>query len=227
MGDIKTMFESVGGEFCLPIEQLSQRLDNIDAFIFDWDGVFNPGIKYGDQGSPFAEGDSMGTNLIRLAYWLNHDRKLPISAIITGAVNAGTEYFANRECFDMVIRGFTNKQYSWDIFLKEFNIAPERVMYVFDDVLDIPIASQCGVRFMIRQTASPAFEEYMKARSMCDYITGHKGGEGAVRELCELILKLQGNYEQVIDTRTEYAEEGYLAYLADRKAVTPKFISRT
>ena len=224
MQDIRNAFEAVGGEFVISIEELAEKFSRIRAFVFDWDGVFNEGVKFGDQGSPFSETDSMGTNLLRLAHWLNHDQQMPLCGIITGAVNAGTDYFARREGFDFVIRGFTDKSHSWNILLKEFNVAPDEVMYVFDDVLDLPIARACGLRFLVRQSSSPAFRDYVIDNELCDYITAHRGGQGAVREVAELLLELQEMYTNVLEVRTAYSPELYGQYLAARKAGEPRII---
>ena len=223
--DTRDLFESIGGDFITPIEQIANRLGYINAFIFDWDGVFNEGVKFGDQGSPFAEIDSMGTNLVRLAYWLQNERQMPVCGIITGAVNAGTEYFVNREGFHFVIRGFTDKSLAWQMFQDRFDIPPEQVLYVFDDVLDLPIARQCGLRMMIGNSASPAFRDYCERHELCDYITGHRGGQGAVREAMELLLMLNGMYDQAVNTRIEYAEDGYLEYLDARSSIEPIHIT--
>lgn len=225
MRETRELFESIGGEFVTPIGELAERLGEINAFIFDWDGVFNEGVKYGDQGSPFAEIDSMGTNLIRLAYWLQNDGKMPVCGVITGAVNAGTEYIVRREHFDFIIRGFTNKRKSWQHFLEMFDLPPQQVMYVFDDVLDLPIAAECGLRFLVGNRASPAFRSYCIDHDLCDYITGCQGGEGAVREISELILEIWGMYHRVLDIRTEYSDEEYGKYLDARQAINPRFIS--
>ena len=63
-----------GGEFVASPRDLQHRLQNIRAFIFDWDGVFNNGAKTGAGGSGFDEADAMGTNLLRFGFWLlNND----------------------------------------------------------------------------------------------------------------------------------------------------------
>ena len=216
-------FVLAGAHLNCSVSDIREKLDKVKVFLFDWDGVFNPGVKYGDKGSPFAEADSMGTNLLRLGYWLRHNEQLPIAGILTGAVNEGAEYFAKRECLDVCMRGFNNKRQAWDTFLQTYKVEPDEVAYVFDDVIDLPVAEQCGLRICIRRTSSPAFQEYVIENDLCDYITAHEGGSGAVREMCEFLLAVGNSYEEVVKVRTEYGDT-YRRYLAQRKATETKVI---
>ena len=61
------IFESEGGEFITPPFVLMEKLKNIKAIVFDWDGVFNEGVKGGGNHSGFSEIDSMGTNMLRFS----------------------------------------------------------------------------------------------------------------------------------------------------------------
>ncbi len=205
-----------GAHLNVSVAEIREKLNDIHAYLFDWDGVFNSGEKFGDLGSPFSEADSMGTNLLRLGYWLRHDGKMPVTGIITGAVNEGVDYFAKRECLDVCIRGYTDKQIAWEHFLDNFDIEPHQVAFVFDDVIDLPIAKECGLRFCVNRKASPAFRQYVIDNQLCDYMTASTGGEGAVREVCEFILSVQGQYDEVVDARMAYLDDGYRAYLEDR-----------
>ena len=51
------------------------------------DGVFNNGMKTGEQGSLFSDVDAMGTNMLRFNYYLNNNKTIPLSFIITGSNN--------------------------------------------------------------------------------------------------------------------------------------------
>lgn len=216
-------FILAGAHLNCSVADIREKLSRIRVFLFDWDGVFNKGEKYGDKGSPFAEADSMGTNLLRLGYWLSHDREMPIAGILTGAVNQGAEYFAKRECMDVCLRGFNNKREAWALFLETFQVRPEEVAYVFDDVIDLPIAEACGLRICIKRTSSPAFEQYVISEDLCDYITAHEGGNGAVRETCEFLMAVGGVYENAVETRTEYGET-YRNYLSQRKQIETRIL---
>ena len=219
MTNLIQTFVLEGAHLNASIADIRKRLEDIRAFIFDWDGVFNKGEKFGRQGSPFAEPDSMGTNLLRLGYWLANNRTLPIAGIITGAVNEGVDYFAERECLDVCMRGFNDKRIAWQKLLETFDLEPHQVAYVYDDVIDLPIAGACGLRFCVRRNASPAFMQYVTEHNLCEYITANPGGEGAVREVCEFMLAVMGRYDEVVQVRSAYADDDYKAYLAQRKEI--------
>mgnify|MGYP001551495611 CR=1 FL=1 len=212
-----------GAHLNCSVAEIREKLEHIRIFLFDWDGVFNKGEKYGDKGSPFAEADSMGTNLLRLGHWLRKDGQMPMAGILTGAVNQGAEYFAKRECMDVCLRGFNNKMDAWSLLLETFNIGPEEVAYVYDDVIDLPIAEACGLRICVRRTSSPAFEEYVIGQNLCDYITAHEGGAGAVRETCEFLLAVSGIYEEAVQVRMAYGET-YRNYISMRKAIDTRVL---
>ena len=99
---------------------------------------------------------------------------------------------------------------------------PHEVAYVFDDVLDLSIGSVCGVRILVGRSGSPLFTDHRIKGGLVDYITGAKGGDYAVREACELLIGLYGNYDEVISNRTHYAEH-YRNYLSQRRAVATQF----
>ena len=181
---------------------------------FDWDGVFNDGSKTGDSGSSFNEADSMGTNLIRFGYWLQY-KKLPFTAIITGEQNTSAINLSEREHFNAIYLKTRNKAAALEHLEKQFNITPNQIAYCFDDVLDLPIAKVCGLRFLIRRAGSPLFANHAKQQQLCDYISGQQGGMHAVREICELILGLSGQFENVIEKRCEFGDD-YRTYLEMR-----------
>jgi 3-deoxy-D-manno-octulosonate 8-phosphate phosphatase (KDO 8-P phosphatase) len=211
-----------GGVFATPVAEIAGRLQTVDTFLFDWDGVFNNGFKQGESGSSFSEIDSMGTNLLRFGYWLLHKR-LPFFGIITGERNPAAVALTEREHFNAVYFKTRNKLAALDHLQQQFNIAPQQIAYGFDDVLDLSLAAQCGLRFLVARKASPLFNQYAKDRQLCDYITGQSGDTHAVREICELLLGLMGQYEQVVELRSVF-DTKYKAYLDIRDSgVTKKF----
>ena len=105
IAEIESLFSGLGADFHLPGEELHSRLTNVRAFVFDWDGVFNSGAKDDGATSTFSEPDSMGTNLLRYAYW-RANGALPICAVVSGAVNATAESFVHREHFNNAYCGF-------------------------------------------------------------------------------------------------------------------------
>lgn len=216
--EIKKIFEKQGGEFISSPSFISERLKNIKAYIFDWDGVFNTGTKTDNSGSPFSEVDSMGTNLLRFGYWLANNHQLPLVGIITGENNQTAIHLARRENFHHIYFNFKNKALAFEHFMATFGLKPDEVAFLFDDILDIPIAINCGLRFMINREGSPLFRNFVLKNSCADYISGQTGGHFAVREISELVLGLSDQFEKALKERIEFSPL-YAEYLGQRKLI--------
>ena len=65
--------------------------------------------------------------------------------------------------------------------------------FIGDDLPDLPVLKKVGVSIAVRDA-----EETVKKH--VDIVTNAKGGEGAVREICEAILKAKGLWEDIIDS---------------------------
>lgn len=217
MKQITNIFEAAGGRFITPPESIIKKLPGIKAFVFDWDGVFNKGKKgLGIPGS-YSEADSMGTNMLRFSGWLQHNREMPVMAVITGQANPAALELAQREHFNAVYQKALDKNIALNHIVKNWDMKPEEVAYIFDDIPDLPLAEKCGLRFMIQRKASPLFAGYAINGNYCDYISGREGGDHAVREIAELILGLTDSFEKVIQERIRFSET-YQAYLEQRNA---------
>ena len=218
---VEEQFKQIGGEFLLPFNIFRERLKKVKVFLFDWDCVFNDGIKSGAGGSPFSEADSMGINLLRFGYYLTHS-KLPHTGIITGENNGPAFYLAKREHFDTVHFKFKHKVDALEHLAKHYNVSAEEVAFVFDDVLDVALAKEVALRLMVRRDSSPLFEEYTRSKGICDYIAGNAGKDHAVREVCELMIGAAYDYDKVVDSRVAFAED-YQSYLSERSEVKTSF----
>lgn len=197
--------------------EVADRLKNAKAFIFDWDGVFNNGFKQGQAGSGFNEVDSMGTNLLRFSHFLKN-KQLPLTAIISGEKNESAQFFANREHFDFAFYKIAHKIDALNFICKEKNIDPKEVVYFFDDVLDLSIAKICGLRIMIGKKATTLFTNYCIKNNLVDYVTANDGMNHGVREACEMLMTLNGNFDEALSIRTDYLEP-YVTYINKRNAL--------
>jgi 3-deoxy-D-manno-octulosonate 8-phosphate phosphatase (KDO 8-P phosphatase) len=137
-----------GGEFVSPPSLFVEKMKSIRVVLFDWDGVFNDGFKRGEEGSIFSEVDAMGTNLLRYALW-RANGAVPVSAIMTGENNPSAVLFAKRENFTAVFTGTKNKGKAFQLFCDQYKCTPSQVLFFGDDVLDLEVARQCGVRIVI------------------------------------------------------------------------------
>lgn len=196
---------------------LADRLRRISAIVLDWDGVFNRGEKAQGASSGFTEADSMGINMLRYAIW-RRDRRLPAVAIITGEQNASAEAFARRERFDSIYFGVKDKSEAIAHYRKSGSRAPREIACIFDDINDLAMATDCGVRVLVRRAASVLLQSHVVSRQLCDYVTASESGEHAVREVAELLLGLMGVFEEVVESRCAH-DQAYRAYFDARQRV--------
>ena len=209
---VAKMFAAAGGRFLTKPTALAGRLGAVRALLFDWDGVFTDGRG----GSGFAEADSMGVNLLRFGFWLR-DGKLPPAAIVSGRENPAALEFGDREHLHAVYTGVGDKRTALGHFRDAYRLAPDQVAAVFDDVNDLAVARECGVRILVHRPGGPLFRRSVAAGKLCDYVTANPGSACAVREAAELMLGLMGMFEAVIDARVA-SNPSYREYFAQRQS---------
>lgn len=219
---IETTFTNIGGQFITPVNALTEKLSRVRAVVFDWDGVFNDGTKTGSGSSPYSEVDSMGTNLLRFGLWLHHGQQMPVTAIITGVTNTMANHLAGREHFQACYSQAKHKVDVLHHLLNQHGLKPHEVAFFFDDALDLSVAEVVGVRVMIRRSANPLLTKYVVNNGFVDYLTGHQSGQFAVREGCEMLLGLLGQFEPVMLERLRYRPV-YDRYYSERQALPSAF----
>ena len=215
--EIEQLFTTAGGVFYTPMDDLAVKLQSVTAFIFDWDGVFNDGRKGTMSSSGFTETDSMGVNLLRFSYWKDRGT-LPFTAIITGEENPDSKKFVEREHFNALFRKVKDKGKILSQLREEQKLDTKNIAYFYDDVLDLAIAKECGISICIKTNASLLLKEYITKNSLCDFRTANTAGMNGVREACELLIGMRGNYDDILQERIEYSEV-YQKYFAERQNV--------
>jgi len=215
------IFTENGGKFITPASQLISKLRNCKALLFDWDGVFNSGEK-GGMPSSFNEVDSMGINMLRFGYFMLMG-KIPYTAVVTGETNQAGFKWAKRERFDNVFYQLKNKVDLIPILKLQHGIEPDEILFAFDDVLDLSLATVCGVRFLVNRKANPLFNAYCIKNNLCDYLTYSSGGQNAIREICEVALDGLGMFESTIEERISF-HGSYKDFLADKMSKETQFL---
>jgi 3-deoxy-D-manno-octulosonate 8-phosphate phosphatase (KDO 8-P phosphatase) len=218
--DLEKTFTGLGGTFVIPSEEIRASLTGIRLFIFDWDGVFNDGIKTGESGSTFSEIDSMGINMLRFSYYLKYKR-IPLVFIITGMNNYSALEFSKREHFDGIFMNLKNKRSGLDSICETFKVTPDDAAFFFDDVIDLEVARKCKLALFVDNKSNPLLLNYIKLNNIASYITGSPAGHHAVREICELLVGLNGNYDQAVTLRSGFSGE-YEEYLRTRNEIVTK-----
>lgn len=160
------------------------NFSKIKLIILDNDGVLTDGkIIYDNnklESKNFNAKDGLGIKLLQFS-----DIKL---AIITGRNSNVVEKRCDDLQIKLLFQGVRNKMKKTIELLKELNLSWENVAYLGDDWNDFPVMEKCNI------SAVPA-DAFDDIRSRVDLVTKRNGGEGAVREFIELILKKQGKYE--------------------------------
>lgn len=225
MNKIEDTFSQMGGQFITPAKEIAEKLKHIKAFVFDWDGVFNNAVKSTGHPNGFSEADSMGINLLRYDYFYRNDQ-LPIAAIITGEKNPTAFDFAKRESFYSIYFKIKNKGEALEHFCKANHLQPENIAWFFDDVLDLSISKVCGLRFYLGRKSQPLTTQFILDNQMVDYISAHEGGQNALRECSELVMSLNGNFDQLLHNRLSFAPN-YAKYFAQRNEVKPTIFTKS
>ena len=173
-------------------ETLKPVIQEIRMILLDVDGVLTSGeiiyTENGDEIKAFDIQDGMG---ITLARWGGLK-----TGILTGRNSQIVERRARELKFDAVYMGAFRKTNCYEDILKNYNLSDSHVCYMGDDFLDLPILERVGL------PAAPA-NARIEVKQTARIVTEATGGHGAVRELIELILKVQGKWEFVLNKSKE------------------------
>ncbi|MGQ9811939.1 MAG: KdsC family phosphatase [Dissulfurimicrobium sp.] len=149
----------------------------------DVDGVLTDGsIVYnamGEQIQAFNVQDGFGLKLLKKA-------GIEI-AIISSRVSKALEIRAMELSIKRVFQGQGDKIASYQMILAELGIKDEETAYIGDDWPDLPLLKRVGLSIAVSNAAYPLHDHV-------DYVTEREGGRGAVREVCDLILKARNKW---------------------------------
>lgn len=161
--------------------QLIARAKRIQLLALDVDGVLTDGRLYfdnhGNEMKAFSTRDGLGLKAIQGA---------GISlAVITGRASRIVADRAASLGIEHVYQGEDDKLSAYHDLLKKTGLQDEQVCYAGDDWIDLPVLLRVGLAVTV-----PDAGDDIKAN--CHWITPQRGGEGAVRNLCELLLEARG-----------------------------------
>ena len=163
-------------------------LDDIDLLVLDVDGVLADGrIIYDSRGADtknYHVVDGQGVK-----YWRRAGHE---AAILSGRTSRTIRRRATEIGITAVFTGAKDKLPAFEKMLRRLGRTPDHVCYVGDDLVDIPVMARVGFAVATRDAAE-------EVRRLAHYVTRRSGGEGAVREVIELILKYQGRWDAVIE----------------------------
>jgi len=168
-----------------------RRARKIRVLLMDVDGTMTPGVVC-LQGFPdgsvaemkvFNAHDGAG---IKLASIMGLR-----TGLITGRTSPATARRAREASMEFVIQGQARKLEAYKSILTRAGVADEEVAYVGDDLPDLPLLERVGLAVAV---ADAVYE----VKRAAHYVTVARGGEGAIREVVELILKSQDKWKKAV-----------------------------
>ncbi|HFC98348.1 MAG TPA: HAD family hydrolase [Thermosulfurimonas dismutans] len=167
-------------------EEVLQRARRVRFLLLDVDGILTEGRiivdSEGREIKSFFVQDGLGIKLLqRMGFEVG---------ILSSRTSLPVAFRARELGIETVIQGELEKGRLYQELLREKGLRDEEVAYMGDDWVDIPVLKRVGFAITVPE-AWPPVKEYVH------YITRHPGGRGAVREVCDLLLKAQGKWEEV------------------------------
>jgi 3-deoxy-D-manno-octulosonate 8-phosphate phosphatase (KDO 8-P phosphatase) len=168
--------------------QIVERARRVKILITDIDGVMTDGriiySIYGDELKFFDVTDGFGISLLS---------KVGIKTVIMTAKKSRIVKQRGKDLkVARVYAGFLDKLIPFNDLLKRFKVTAEEICFIGDDLIDFPVLKRVGFAVSV-----PNAVEEVKAAA--HYITTRHGGRGAVREVCDLILKSQDKWGDATD----------------------------
>jgi 3-deoxy-D-manno-octulosonate 8-phosphate phosphatase (KDO 8-P phosphatase) len=165
---------------------LPRLLRRVRALALDVDGVLTDGgMYYGPRGEAlkkFNVKDGMGIRLVREA---------GIAVVfITGEKSPAVLHRAAKLRIRDVYRGVEDKAAALRKFLTARKIAPQETVYVGDDLGDLPAMRLAGIAVAVADAVA-------EVRRAAHWVTSRRGGDAAVREVCDALLLARRNSPQV------------------------------
>lgn len=169
------------------------KAQNIRLLIMDVDGVLTDGRIYfsheGDALKSFHCLDGQGIKLLHQAQ---------IETAVISARNSQAVKLRLKELgVKHVFMGQANKRQAYQSLKQELDLQDNQVAYIGDDLPDLCVMLQVGLRMTVQNAANIVKEH-------AHWISAYQGGKGAVREACEFILTAQNKLTDIIAPYLEY-----------------------
>ncbi len=163
------------------------RAARLKLMIFDVDGILTDGsLHFGPDGEVIKTFNVLDGHGIKM---------LQQSGVAAAIISARHSAIVLRRAADLGIghvhQGVHDKRTAFEQLLAQTGIGAADCGFIGDDVIDLPILSRVGF-------AASVPNGHPDVRSRVHYVTQATGGRGAAREICDLILRSQGNYEAAL-----------------------------
>lgn len=160
---------------------LKEKLKNLKLLVFDVDGVLTDNTVFvGGNETEFkrfhiADG---------LAFYMAQKVGLKL-ALVSGRYSPATDSRAKEFNIDEVHQSTTPKPEVVAKLIAKYELKPEEVSFMGDDLVDIQVMKSVGVSVSVPDGAP-------QTREIADYVTARAGGHGAVREFVDMVLEAKG-----------------------------------
>ena len=164
---------------------------NIRMLLMDVDGVLTDGKVFGvpDGAGGVVESKGFDTQDGIALQWLSW--KGLITGVISGRISPATEARAKQCGMRYVYQGHIEKIPIIDEILAQSGITASQVAYMGDDLTDVVVMNRVGL------SIAPA-NARPEVKRCAMHVTEKCGGQGAVREVCEMLLKAQGHWDDLL-----------------------------
>ena len=170
------------------IASLERRASRIKLLLMDCDGVLTDGrlwlLANGEEQKSFHTHDGLGLSLLHRAGLM--------SGIITGRSSQSVSRRALELGVQFVQQGDAEKTQAFEQVMRLADVVESEVAFIGDDLTDIPLMQRSELAVAVADARPEAI-------SIAHYVTVAAGGQGAVREVIELILKSQGRWNELVE----------------------------
>lgn len=167
--------------------QAMERARRVKLMAFDVDGVLTDGRLYfgsaGDEMKAFSSRDGHGMKMLQSSG--------VVLAIITGRSSLAVERRAQNLGIELLRQGVIDKRAALIEMTSALGIAPVEAGYMGDDVVDLQVLRTCGF-------AATVADSHALVLQHAHYVAREPAGLGAVREVCEFVLRAQGNLDALL-----------------------------
>jgi len=164
---------------------ITARAKKIQLLVCDVDGVMTDGrLFFGDNGleyKAFHSRDGLGIMMLQRS-------GIPL-AIITARTSDVVSHRMKNLNIDLVFQGQKNKAQAFSKICRQLQLDTAQVAYMGDDLVDMPAMRLAGLAIAVA-------DAHKHVKQQAHWTTSHKGGQGAVRDACELLMTAQGTLEE-------------------------------
>ncbi len=169
-------------------DNLIHLAEKIKLVITDIDGVLSDGKVYLDQKDNELKAFNIKDGLA-IKWLLSH--QIPV-AVITGRSSQVVSRRMKELGVTEVHQNQPDKRQCFNSLLAKHHLSEHQIAYLGDDLPDLPLINRCGLGVAVADA-----HWYLKQQA--DWLTPHPGGQGAFRDLAELILSSQGLLDLILE----------------------------